>query len=373
MSLAMIGAVFLAGAGTIGVAATQAAAGGAAHVATPAVATSSAAAPRAVVGPITVQRAWSRATPPGTSVGVAYFDIVNTGAADELVGMESAVAQRVEMHATTLSGGMMQMRQAESVTIPASGQVAFSPSGLHAMLLQLKQPLKEGARIPLILIFRHAGRVPAVAVVQGLDADTPPVAAAPTASAPATPAPAAVPAPAAAALHRGPAAYRLAAWPRRAQSPDFKLVDTDGRARTLTDYRGRVVVLFFGFVHCPDVCPAELFTLSAVMKKLGPLGDRVQVLFVTLDPARDTRKLLDGYVKAFDHRFVGLTGSPSQIDAAANSFFVEYAKVGTGADYTLDHSTSTFLLDATGRLRLVGAMNTSIDNYTHDLTALASE
>jgi protein SCO1/2 len=316
-------------------------------------------------GPVTVQRAWSRATPPGTTVGVAYFDIVNSGAADDLVGLDSAAAQRVEMHATSMAGGMMQMRQVQSVAIPAAGRVAFSPTGLHAMLLQLKQPLKEGERVPLTLIFRHAGKVQVMAVVQGLEADAAPAApAAPPASS--VPPPTAMP----------PAAslpYRLAAWPRRAQSPDFKLVDAGGRARTLADYRGRVVVLFFGFVHCPDVCPAELFKLSAVMKQLGPLADRVQVLFVTLDPARDTRKLLNGYVKAFDARFVGLTGTVPQVDAAANHFFVEYAKVGTGADYTLDHSTSTFLLDASGRLRLVGAMNTSIDNYVHDLTALASE
>jgi protein SCO1/2 len=324
-----------------------------------------AAAERATV--VTVQRAWSRATPPGTTVGVAYFDIVNGGAADELLGMESAAAQRVEMHETTMTGGMMQMRQAASVPIPAAGRVAFSPTGLHAMLLQLKHPLKVGEQVPLTLIFRHAGRVQVLAVVQGVDAEALPAA------------PSAVPAPAApgASASRVPPGatppYRLAAWPPHAQSPDFKLVDAAGQTRTMADYRGRVVVLFFGFVHCPDVCPAELFKLSAVMKKLGSLGDRVQVLFVTLDPARDTRKLLNGYVKAFDPRFVGLTGTAPQIDAAANPVFVEYAKVGAGADYTLDHSTSTFVLDASGRLRLVGAMNTTIDNYAHDLTALAVE
>jgi protein SCO1/2 len=321
------------------------------------------------VGPVTVQRAWSRATPPGTTVGVAYFDIINSGAADELIGMESAVAQRVEMHATSMAGGMMQMRQAQSVAIPAAGRVAFSPSGLHAMLLQLKQPLKEGELVPLTLMFRHAGRVQVMAVVQGLDAE-----AAPAAPAAASPPAAALTAPTAAAVPQvASPPYRLTVWPPRAQSPDFKLVDARGRARTLADYRGRVVVLFFGFVHCPDVCPAELYRLSAAMKQLGPLADRVQVLFVTLDPARDTPKLLNDYVKAFDARFVGLTGTAPQIDAAAKQFFVEFARVGTGADYTLDHSTATFLLDANGRLRLVGAMNTSIDNYAHDLAALAME
>ena len=167
--------------------------------------------------------------------------------------------------------------------------------------------------------------------------------------------------------------FRLAPWPRRGQQPDFRLVDADGRPRKLADYRGRVVVVLFGFVHCPDVCPAELFKLSVVMKKLGLTSDRVQVLFVTLDPERDTRTVLKGYVGAFDPRFVGLTGSTAEVAAAAEHFFVEYAKVGDGADYTIDHSTSTFVLDARGRLRLVGAMNASIEDYAHDLAALAAE
>jgi len=170
-----------------------------------------------------------------------------------------------------------------------------------------------------------------------------------------------------------PSDFRLAAWPRRADSPDFKLVDFDGQPRTLADYRGHVVLVFFGFLRCPDVCPAELFKLSLVMKQLGPAREHVQVLFVTLDPERDTGKLLKGYVTAFDPHFVGLTGTTAQIDQAAGSFYVEYARVGAGDDYTIDHSTSTFVLDAGGRLRLVGAMNASVGDYAHDLAALAAE
>jgi len=170
-----------------------------------------------------------------------------------------------------------------------------------------------------------------------------------------------------------PGGYRLTPWPPHAASPDFALVDTEGRARTLADYRGRVVVLFFGFVHCPDVCPAELFRLALVMKRLGSAAAHVQVLFVTLDPARDTRQVLKEYVSAFDARFVGLTGSDPQINRAAARFYVEYARVPTGADYTIDHSTSTFVLDAAGRLRLVAAAGAAVDDYAHDLALLAAE
>jgi protein SCO1/2 len=170
-----------------------------------------------------------------------------------------------------------------------------------------------------------------------------------------------------------PSGYRLALWPQHAASPNFKLVDFDGRPRTLADYRGRVLVIFFGFVRCPDACPAELFKLGLVMNQLGPTARHVQVLFVTLDPQRDTQALLKNYVTAFDPRFIGLSGTVTQIDQAASSFHVEYARVGVGADYTIDHSTSTFVLDATGRLRLVGAANTSIGDFAHDLAALAAE
>ena len=167
--------------------------------------------------------------------------------------------------------------------------------------------------------------------------------------------------------------YRLAQWPQRGRTPDFSLLDVEGRTRTLADYRGRIVILFFGFVRCPDACPAELFKLSLVMKKLGALGARTQVLFVTLDPQRDTPQILKKYVFAFDPRFVALSGSPAQVDRAASSFFVRYARVGSGSDYTIDHSAESFVIDAQGRLRLVGTLDTSVDDFVHDLSLLAHQ
>ncbi len=193
-----------------------------------------------------------------------------------------------------------------------------------------------------------------------------------TTEAPASEAPraAAPPAPAEAAAG---AAFRLTPWPPGAVTPDFALIDADGRSRTLEDYRGRVVVLFFGFVRCPDVCPAELFKLGLVMQQLGPAAADVQVLFVTLDPARDTRKVLKEYVRAFDSRFVGLTGSGPQIDRAAANFYVVYARVPMGKDYTIDHSASTFVIDRSGRLRLIAPPTATVADYAHDLKLLVAE
>lgn len=167
--------------------------------------------------------------------------------------------------------------------------------------------------------------------------------------------------------------YRLARWPQTAHAPDFNLVDVAGHTRTLADYRGRVVVTLFGFVRCPDACPTELFSLALAMKRLGAASEGVKVIFITLDPEHDTRKILKNYVTGFDPRFIGLTGSSARVDQAAAHFHVEYARVAAGADYTIDHSTSAFVLDRKGRLRLVGTLSTSAADFAHDLAALAME
>src|SRR5581483_5506080 len=119
---------------------------------------------------------------------------------------------------------------------------------------------------------------------------------------------------------------------------DFSLKDPDGRTRTLADFRGKAVVVFFGYTQCPDVCPATLATLADAMKKLGADADRVQVLFVTVDPARDTPDLLKQYVPAFDPRFVGLYGDADATARVAKEFRIIYEKVPgpTPGSYTMD-------------------------------------
>lgn len=162
-----------------------------------------------------------------------------------------------------------------------------------------------------------------------------------------------------------------AAWePSFAQ---LKLTDFNGRQRSLADFRGQVVVLFFGFTRCPDVCPTEFFKLSQVMKRLGPLADRVQVLFVTLDPERDTQQILKSYVTAFDPRFLGLTGTTRQIYAVTRSLDVVHVKLPIGTDYTIDHSIGTHFIDARQRHRFVGSPNMSVSDVVHDLKLLLRE
>lgn len=169
------------------------------------------------------------------------------------------------------------------------------------------------------------------------------------------------------------AAYRLTEWPAAAPRPDFRLVDMNGHERSPRDFASGVSIVFFGYTHCPDICPTELLALSEVVQKLGPLASHVQVLFISLDPQRDTPEVLKDYVTSFDPRFIGLTGSNAEINAAAASFSVQFAKVGSGADYTIDHSTGSYVLDQTGRLRLVGTMQTSVDDWVQDLQDLVRE
>jgi protein SCO1 len=168
-------------------------------------------------------------------------------------------------------------------------------------------------------------------------------------------------------------AFLMPVWPAKAASPDFSLSDSAGQTRTLADFRGKAVVVFFGFLHCPDACPTELYKLSLSVKKLGSDAVHVQVLFVTLDPARDSAAMLKDYVSFFDPRFAALTGSAAQINRAAASFHVEFAKVPQGDDYTIDHSSSTFLFDKHGELRVIGTMQASAADIAHDLELLVHE
>jgi protein SCO1/2 len=153
---------------------------------------------------------------------------------------------------------------------------------------------------------------------------------------------------------------------------DFALTDHHGQRRTLADFRGRAVVMFFGYTQCPDVCPGTLATLAETMRALGKDADRVQVLFVTVDPERDTRELLAQYVPAFDPRFLGLYGDAAATVDVAKEFKVIYRKQpgGSADTYTVDHSAGTFVFDPQGRLRLYVGHGQGPDVFAHDLRAL---
>lgn len=153
---------------------------------------------------------------------------------------------------------------------------------------------------------------------------------------------------------------------------DFALVDHNGKARTLSDFRGKVVVMFFGYTQCPDVCPTTLSDLAAAMQKLGADADRVQVLFVTIDPQRDTRELLSRYVPAFNPTFLGLSGDEAATAATAREFKILYQKQPgpTPESYSIDHSAGTFVFDPQGRLRLFVTHGQGPDLYVHDIREL---
>jgi protein SCO1/2 len=129
----------------------------------------------------------------------------------------------------------------------------------------------------------------------------------------------------------------------------FALVDGDGHAVTDRDYRGKWLVVYFGFTFCPDACPTALNTIAEALDALGPDAARVQPLFITIDPERDTPPVMKQYVAAFDSRIIGLTGTPQQIAAVAKAYRTYYQRVGDGPDYTMDHSTGIYLVDPDGR------------------------
>ncbi len=151
---------------------------------------------------------------------------------------------------------------------------------------------------------------------------------------------------------------------------DFHLIDHNGKPRSLGDFRGKVVVLFFGYTHCPDVCPTTLAGLAQTLRLLGKDAGRVQVLFVTIDPERDTRELLAKFVPAFDPSFLGLYGDAQATAEAAGNFRVDYQKHITKAGYTMDHSTFSYLIDAEGKLRLLAGDREPADWLAQDIRLL---
>ena len=135
---------------------------------------------------------------------------------------------------------------------------------------------------------------------------------------------------------------------------DFELLDHHGAKRQMSDYQGKVVVLFFGYTHCPDVCPTAMADMAKMMKLLGSDANQVQVLFVTLDPERDNQQVLAEYVPSFDERFVGLYGNAQQTAEVAKRYkvFFEKKDVAGKSGYTIDHSAGAFVFDKAGKVRI---------------------
>lgn len=152
---------------------------------------------------------------------------------------------------------------------------------------------------------------------------------------------------------------------------DFQLTDHNGKPRTLADFKGKVVAIFFGYTHCPDVCPITLGELAIVANELGKDAGRMQVLFITADPERDTPAVLSKYVPAFHPGFLGLYGDADAMARTAKEFKVFYQKQPLpGGGYSVDHSAGTYIYDTAGRLRLFAGYGQGAPKMLHDIRLL---
>lgn len=153
---------------------------------------------------------------------------------------------------------------------------------------------------------------------------------------------------------------------------DFNLTDQNGQARSLKDFKGKVVVVFFGFTQCPDVCPTALTELAEAKRLLGPQGDRLQGIFISLDPERDTPEILKAYMANFDPVFLALRPTPEELPAVAREFKIFYKKVEgkTPTSYTLDHSAGSYVFDPAGRVRLYNRHGSGAQALAADVALL---
>lgn len=172
--------------------------------------------------------------------------------------------------------------------------------------------------------------------------------------------------------HAPPPAWRLTDVTGHLPDLKFNLTDDNGKAVQASDYRGKIALLYFGYTHCPDVCPLTLTRLHVVLQRLGAQADKVRILFVSVDPARDTPKVMHQYVTAFDKHAVGLSGDEKQIEGLAKRYRVAYSRgpVKPDGSYDVNHSSAIYIFDADGHMRLMASLVSSNDDMVHDLTLL---
>lgn len=154
------------------------------------------------------------------------------------------------------------------------------------------------------------------------------------------------------------------------QAPQFELVDQQGQTRSLEEFKDQVVLVFFGYTHCPDICPTTLADLDQVIQQSGDAGDKIQVLFITVDPERDQPARLADYMSGFNDDFLALTGSQEQIRHVADQFNIEYSRQPLERGYYIEHTTGTYLIDPAGRIRLYAPYQQHTRDFVQDIQLL---
>ncbi len=158
-------------------------------------------------------------------------------------------------------------------------------------------------------------------------------------------------------------------------APDFSLTDADGSIQRLSDYRGRIILLFFGYMYCPDVCPATLAELKLAVEQLKGDADQVQVIFISVDPQRDTSEAVQGYVERFNPSFLGLSGAQDELEPVWDGYgvFREVVDGTSPTNYIINHTARVTLIDQEGNMRLTYGFQTPPDDIAHDIRILLRE
>jgi protein SCO1/2 len=176
-----------------------------------------------------------------------------------------------------------------------------------------------------------------------------------------------------AAADAGAPAFKAGVFDPPRQAPDFSLQGSNGQELRLRQYRGKVVLLAFGYSHCLSVCPITLHTFAQTLRQIGPAAAGVQVVYVTVDPQRDTPQILKAFVGGFDLRIIGGTGTEQQLARVRNDYGVSATRIPDGNSYMYDHSSSIYLIDRVGRIRALMPYGHTPDDFAHDLRILLGE
>jgi len=250
------------------------------------------------------------------TVGV-FLTISNRGDVDDtLAGVESPLAAKAQLHGTMSRGDMSMMMPLVAIPVPRHAEVRLKPGGMHVMLDGLRRQVRAGDSVPLVLIFRHAGRMPIRARVVRYDQLEQSLGAGDTTSS---------------------AALTL------------RLARSDGTVFDLAEQRGKVVVVFFGYTHCPDLCPLTLSNFAWVRRRLGARAAQVRFVFVTVDPGRDSPAGTMAYARQFDSSFIGLSGDSASLAAAQRAFHVaSWVTHDSAGNVVVAHSASVFVVGKDG-------------------------